>query len=670
MDRRRFLVNSVAGISGLGLSKPLRVLASDSDNKTEPLKIQYVREKIPTIHIPPYRGERYEDSVPDTVDVAEQAKLAIHGLTSITDPTADEEIFWYLDIFRNPVIMRHDMSDWVQMCEGFMEALPLLRIATGDSLNDHVDSTWMKVALKCLGPDGLYYVPLNGRPWSRYLYHVGNLSESDPMWRPDGTKTDFLDQSVAQMTTGEICARTLLTLSIYFMRDKNPMWVDSGKQMVQRLNQLAVHKDDFAYVTGAWEPNAKVGPDAAMPMAFLAEEWDGRLIQGLAQFYKKTGYEPALELAGKITRFYRYHAQYYDADGRFLFDEQMKKMHKEVRDLPAPTVGGHGHAHHIGLLAMLEYATAANDRDTMEFVRASYEWVKGQQHPFGVSTLVGWFPEWYVPNYNDCETCTLADMLGLAAKLTEAGLGDYWDELDRWLRNQFTAQQLTEDLVEPIYRFSETRPRTPLGPYEIGGRVVERNVGAWAGWAGPGDWAIKKGIQHCCTGSASRSLYYVWEHMLESKGEELRVNLLLNRASPWADVYSYIPYQGRVDVKMKKAYGHLLVRAPEWVEGQSPQIECNVNGKSRSARWTGRYVDVGSVKPGDKVTLTFPIAERTVKEWIGPGEHTLVIKGNTVVSIDPPGKFVPIYQDREKYRKSDVQWKKVNRFVSAESVLW
>lgn len=421
MDRRKFLTNSLAGIGGLGLSKSLSAIGSE--NKSLTLNIQYVTEKVPIVNIPPYRGVRYEDSVPDTLDVAEQAKLAIHALTSITDLTADAEIFWFLDIFRNPVIMRHDMSDWVQMCEGFMEALPLLRIATGDSLNDHVDSTWMNVALKSLGPDGLYYTPLNGRPWSRYHYHVGNLSETDPVWRPDGSKTDFLDQSIAQLTTGEVCARALLTLTIYYMRDKDPMWVDSGKRMVQRLSQVAVHKDDYAYVTGAWEPNAKIGADAAMPVAFLAEEWDGRLIQGLAQFYKKTGYEPALDLAGKITRFYRYHAQYYDAGGRFLFDEEMKKMHKQVANNPAPTIGGHGHAHHVGLLAMLEYATAAQDHDTMHFVQASYEWVKTQKVPFGVSTLVGWFPEWYVANYNDCEACTLADMLGLAAKLSEAGLG-------------------------------------------------------------------------------------------------------------------------------------------------------------------------------------------------------------------------------------------------------
>ena len=31
----------------------------------------------------------------------------------------------------------------------------------------------------------------------------------------------------------------------------------------------------------------------------------------------------------------------------------------------------------------------------------------------------------------------------------------------------------------------------------------------------------------------------------------LSVNLLLNRASPWVDVDSHIPYEGRVDLKVK-----------------------------------------------------------------------------------------------------------------------
>ena len=65
----------------------------------EKLKIEYIREKIPEFDIPPYRGARYEDRVPDTLDIAERAKLGINCLTGITDPNADNEIFWFADFY-------------------------------------------------------------------------------------------------------------------------------------------------------------------------------------------------------------------------------------------------------------------------------------------------------------------------------------------------------------------------------------------------------------------------------------------------------------------------------------------------------------------------------------------------------------------------------------------
>jgi len=95
-----------------------------------------------------------------------------------------------------------------------------------------------------------------------------------------------------------------------------------------------------------------------------------------------------------------------------------------------------------------------------------------------------------------------------------------------------------------------------------------------------------------------------------------------------------------------------------------------VNGAARSLGWEGRYVEGGAVKAGDRVALTFPISERTVKEKIGPVTYTLIVKGNTVVSIDPRGKNVPLYQDRERYRNPETRWLQVSRFVPEESIAW
>ena len=78
---------------------------------------------------------------------------------------------------------------------------------------------------------------------------------------------------------------------------------------------------------------------------------------------------------------------------------------------------------------------------------------------------------------------------------------------------------------------------------------------------------------------------------------------------------------------------------------------------------------VGGVKAADIVALTFPIKERTIKETIGGVEYTMVIKGNTVVFIDPPGKIYPTYQ-RAHYRENKVRWVKRERFVSSRPLHW
>ena len=109
-----------------------------------------------------------------------------NGLIGPTDPTADYEIYWWVDFFNYPAIMTHDYADMVQV--KFLEALPLLRTATGSSTTNHVDRVWMEVLLKSLGPDGLFYLPIEGRPWA-----WARPSWIPVIWRPDGSTTQSGD---------------------------------------------------------------------------------------------------------------------------------------------------------------------------------------------------------------------------------------------------------------------------------------------------------------------------------------------------------------------------------------------------------------------------------------------------------------------------------------------
>jgi hypothetical protein len=495
------------------------------------------------------------------------------------------------------------------------------------------------------------------------------------VWRADGSQTEFSDESVTQVTTSEICSRAIGMMTVYYLRDKNPMWKQAAEQMIKRLSELAIYKEDNCYLTGAWEPNAKVNANVEMPTDFWAEEWGSRLIQDLSQYYKHTGYEPAREFAGRLTRYFRFQGPYFDPQGRPLIGEQLKREYPSYGNMPG-TIGGHSQTHALALLCLLEYATAVNDRDTLEFVKASYEWVKREGPAlYGVSTLVGWFPEVYRPEYLTNESETGGILLSVGTKLTEAGAGDYWDDVDRWLRNHFAEAQLTS--VDWVYRLAEQQPRKPVASYgpkagwtsaETAEHAAERNIGAFAGWSTGNEWG--QGIMHCCTGNNARALYYVWVHMLNYKNGQLRLNLLLNRASQWVDVHSYIPYEGRVDLKMKEPCESVRVRAPEWIKSESKEMIGTVNGSPRPLHWEGRYVNLGEAKPGDVFAVMFPIGERTVKEMIGPARYTLVIKGSTVVSIDPPGKNGALYQGREKYRNQQAQWRKSGRFVTEEDIRW
>jgi hypothetical protein len=348
----------------------------------------------------------------------------------------------------------------------------------------------------------------------------------------------------------------------------------------------------------------------------------------------------------------------------------------------APTAnivyGGHFHSHALAVLGLLEYGIAAGDREMIGFCRKSYEWARMQG-----STLTGYFPTMINPQlcmedglpysgirspfYDEFEICELADMIAMALKLSAAGAGDFYDDAERWTRNLFAEGQLTRiDWISTRPRYMDTRP---LFPNETADHVAERSLGGFGGWLNGNDWATRMGLMHCCTGNATRALYYLWEHMVQYDGGALQVNLRLNAATPWADVYSHDPYEGRLEVKLKRACSHIRLHAPEWVVPQSGDLQVQVNGAQRQAAWQGRYVEVGEGQPGDVVSMTYPITTYLIKEQLGDGIYTLTVKGNTVIDVDPRGRHCPIYQ-RAHYRDTETRWRKVKRFVPDARVQW
>jgi DUF1680 family protein len=461
----------------------------------------------------------------------------------------------------------------------------------------------------------------------------------------------------------------LSALTVYYLRDRNPIWKTTIEKMIDRLAALAIQRGDYAYYPdGMLQPNATYGSYQEMPKGIMSIEWggNGRLIQSLSQYYRASGYEPAIVLAKKLTNYLCLHSEHYTPDGAWAISD-MEKSWLPQFNLADVKLGGHS-THAIGAYAVIEYGLAVHDRQAIDFSRAVFDWAIANSVP-----SIGFFPEFLVPGYHTCETCMVADMLTLGVKLSASGAADYWDGVDRWVRNQFAEHQLTS--TDWVYQMAERQPRKPVQANETADRVAERNVGAFAGWAAPNDFSPDRytgneaTFMHCCMGNGTRAMYYVWQHIADFKDDELRINLLLNRASAWADVYSHVPYQGKVDIAVKKNLGAIAIRVPEWIESGSALVNMTRNGHPVAAIWQGRYVQAGDAKAGDRFTMSFPITTHIVRQTIAGVDYTLEMKGNTVISISPGGKNGPLY--RREFMRADIAPQlKVRRFISDQPIAW
>ena len=277
--------------------------------------------------------------------------------------------------------------------------------------------------------------------------------------------------------------------------------------------------------------------------------------------------------------------------------------------------------------------------------------------------------------------------MALAIKLCDAGF-DYWEDVDQYVRNELVEQQLLRaDLLE---RISEAGPVHELdSPRETADRVIERNIGATAHFGNdPTMLGVQLGTASCCLQAGTQGLYHAWEGAVRHMDGAAQVNLLLNRASPWLDVDSYLPYEGKVVVANKTAE-KVFLRVPRWVEKGA--VRCDVNGGATSLLWLGNYLILQRLRAGDRITVGFPMQEEVVeytsrarpaKASIGleagaPAEeeetrrlaagdkYTLHFKGNTLVDISPRGKGVgyPIYL-RVHCKADKAPTKKVVRYVS------
>jgi hypothetical protein len=578
------------------------------------------------IRVKPFAGERYQAEVPDTLDLAHHADEALNCLTRMISPAETDYCIYHLAWGQfNPTIFEIGHGSNQNQNAKWAESVVLMRAMTGSQWNTEGDQKLMGSLVRYTGKDGLFYVPVKNRPWA-YI---------DPVMQKAGKPhADTFAEG-----------RQLRTFATWYQHDHNPLWKQIADRKVRRLRELAVKKDDTLYFKLArgyspWYRETGKGPVVALGdvgQVFPSMTGDGAanmvcwMPQAGATWYRVTGNRDALELAGGLARYL-----YRDPE---FFDRRTSRF------------GNYSTFFTHCMNSLLSYALVAGDREMVSWVKKGCDQFFEHHDPdrTGVTS-------------HNLHACDFGDMLQVACMLSRTGHGDYWEDIDRWIRNGLPHRQLTQEQVEQRNKMPVTR---------LGDPKTTATLPSLAFWV-KGDLPLNRKWPHlhqpddanercrgacggagCCQGNLTRGLYLVWDSILESQDGRLRVNLLLNRASPWADVSSWVPYQGKAVIRMKRPHREVLVRIPQWTDRK--QVACAVNGRQVKFTWAERgYARLGEVKAGDEVRVEFPMKEREVQSVlkVGTGQRVGTLKlnyislsevadsfkGRAAGKLDEPGK--------------------------------
>jgi hypothetical protein len=593
-------------------------------------------------HVAASDGTRYRATVPDTLDLAEHGRMAINALTGHLEPDKHYAVYQTFYFDKEP---RLGGLTWNLPAKD-ARVLPLLHAMTGSAHNLDVERGLMAALLAQIGEDGLAYSPLSNEgaeAGTAYPYPNGMLALAMLNWHE---------------------------------RDGDPAWLERFRRLTTTLARIAIRVEDRAY----WPPESSYRPDgswayttrgtAKIPYQPPEEPYleqqgtegcvkyeQAAPLRALVARYRLDGDAEALDVARRVVRFMLKPGMWEDTGAEGYAGHEHGIF------------AGHFHGNLTALHALLDMALATDDAGLKQFVREGYDHARRT----GIARM-GWFPGWLRPTahhrdarlFLDSETCGVADMLVLAVKLTDAGLGDYWDDVDAIARNHLVAQQIT-DLDQMRDLGGGTPEKDAMLERLLGG--FNQTMAGTLDSTGPHLWG-------CCTANGSVGLYYAWHGItrFDAASRTATVNLLLNRAAPWLDVDSHLPCEGKVILRNKRA-ASVLVRIPYWVAQE--KVTCFVDDQEVRPVYAGNRLRfdglraAGDKGPGSVVRIEFPVPTATEKHTVQGKEYTLTFRGSTLVDITPrdttPGRYRYYRRDRYKADPSTplrAPVKNIERFVA------
>lgn len=574
------------------------------------------------------------------MDLRKHARFSLRFLREATNPAMQDLPYFWIDFARNPPEFVHCMLfDDVENFGRWLYAIKAAQVVsgTGDA-EDTRRAMLREIDRRLTGPYGLVYTSPYSEQYCRNFYghHAwlwGNRSVLQGWILSFRYSTD--EQERAQLR-------------------------QRIEAMISGLKEFSVRIGDCVYFPSLTPTkDFRKRDDYIAPQDATAEHWDamygmslsddprmlphlsdstGGMIAPLVEWYELSGSPAALELAVGISHTVVAH-------------------HSTKGSLTNP-IGCFSNNHGVlnavtGVLAAHRHAP---NRSHLIWAKTLWEYYVAR-----CASSFGWAPENEHVDYKrplerpSCEGCATVDMVRAGLELARAGFAESWDMVERFTRNYMTQAQI-QHVVEPF-----SLQGVPLNDLSRGGIECEpealrdrrdiwrRSVGALAGWGAPNDVLDPHGrfamcIQNCCSGHLPLGMLNVWQQAVSREVDGIRINLLFDHENEDCVVKDHQPAAGRLDVRLKRP-GTVRVRIPDWV--RDADVRLTADGRAIPTVWEdrpSRYVRANDLPAGSALSLAYPLREQTLTERLGGVLYTTQWKGDTVVSIDPAGRFIPVFQ--------------------------
>ncbi len=431
--------------------------------------------------------------------------------------------------------------------------------------------------------------------------------------------------------------KILHALAEDFRRTGNGESKATARKIMRRLKRLAVYPaPDRCYFPagmGAVKPDGSVLPNG----------WNkvpAPVVIALVNYYLATGDLEALDFARAYAEGIMAGCQpdglRFGADGNFAHPL------------------GHSHATLHALWGIAQLGLVVGESRYIDFVKRAWDWMLTR------GTGTGWFPA--LPDSCN-ETCCVSDMMSVAALIARSGRPEYFDFVERYLRNYISNLQF---IVTPEFEAYYRRLNRDAGAEHLrqGLETLTKFQGGIIGGSGLNDYENELlggvsgfGMFGCCAPEGMRAIYTAWQNAIDRLDKSalgpagVYVNLGLPRDSKWGRVVSFFPDAGRLTVKAG-VNDALFLRPPHWAPPD--QVRAFVGAKPVPVTWSGAYVEFRNAKPGDELTIAYPLIRFTHETrglWPQTAPDLRVTfewLGNMVTAANPPAAKTPLFTGRPR----------------------